>query len=129
MVTGTINTFYEFADYLDLLNTQFYKIYCCNFIRYFFSHSERVVGNPEKFFRSKIFCVLISNWAWLSKYSGTGCFIVQETQFIPFRFLWQRNHGIILFFLLAFSSLWYWLCLALLANVESQIMQHVMGIS
>lgn len=43
MAAGIINTFYEFADYLDLSVTQFYKFYCCNSVRYFFSHSERVV--------------------------------------------------------------------------------------
>lgn len=35
MAAGIINTFYEFADDLDLSDAQFYKIYCCNSIRYF----------------------------------------------------------------------------------------------
>lgn len=76
MVTGIIDAFYEFPDYLGLSDTGFYKIYCCNSLGCFFSHSERVVVNPEKFVRSKIFCIFISNWVWLSKYSWTGCFIV-----------------------------------------------------
>jgi len=61
MATGIIGAFYEFSDYLDLSDTGFYKYYCCNSIRRFFSYSDRVVVNPEKFLSSKNLRVFISN--------------------------------------------------------------------